>query len=262
MADYVVLLKATPEVRMLNDLRLRDGQPDLSTAPFHASFFDSYALEAAVCQKERENTGGQVITVTVGDAALAEQHIRKALACGADRAVLVSDPALKSQAVGDSGLVARVLAAAIQKKAPNFGLIFCGSQSEDAYAGCIGPMVAEYLGIPQLTFVDKLDIGKDSLTAERSREGGSERVTMPRGPVLLSVTNSLKEPRFANIMGIQKARTKPLEKLTLADLGMTAAPRVQVSYAPPPARQDPCQYLGSGLTYESLAERVRKVTGA
>jgi electron transfer flavoprotein beta subunit len=265
MADSVVLLKPTPDVRMLGELRLKDGKPDFPAVK--PSFLDLYALEAAVTQKENALKAGvqsgQVVTVSLMDGTLVEKIARDGLARGADRAVVVSDPALAGQyAVGDSGLVARVLVAAIRKKVPEYEFIFCGSQSEDGYAGSVGPMVAEYLGIPQLTFVDKLDIGTDAITAERSREGGLERVVTPRGRMLFSVTNSLKDPRFASMQGIMRSRSKPIERLTLADLGVTAAPSVDISYAKPPERSDACQYVGSGVTYEGVAARILKGAGA
>jgi len=175
------------------------------------SKWDENALEAAVQLKEA-GTASEVVVVTVGPESAGET-LRKAMAMGADRAVHVLDPAADGS---DSLGVARVLAALGAKEKPD--LILAGLQAQDTDMGGVGPMTAELMGIPCLSNVTKIEGTGPTLTIHRRGDQGREVIAVTL-PALITANDSLNQPRLASLKGIMMAKKKPMDTLTLENLG-------------------------------------------
>jgi electron transfer flavoprotein beta subunit len=175
---------------------------------------DEYAIEEAL--RLREAHGGEVVVLTMGPASAAES-IRKALSMGPDSALHVLDDALHgSCAVATS----KVLAAAVRRCQPD--IVICGAESTDGRVQVIPHMLAERLGIAALTGARKLTVDGSTLTVERQTEEGYEVVTAAT-PAVVSVWDTINEPRYPSFKGILAAKKKPVQTLSLADLGIAAA---------------------------------------
>jgi electron transfer flavoprotein beta subunit len=161
----------------------------------------------------KEAHGGEVVLVSMGPER-AKDAIRKGLSMGADRAVLVSDPAL---AGADALTTAKVLAAAIRKEEPD--LVICGTESYDGSTGMVPPMLAELLGFPQLTFAKKVEVDGSTIKVHR-QTGDGYQVVEAAAPALISVTAAIAEPRYASLKGIMAARSKEIKQVALGELGL------------------------------------------
>ena len=161
----------------------------------------------------KEAHGGEVVLVCVGPER-AKDAIRKGLSMGADRGVLVSDAAL---AGADALLTAKALAAAIKPEAPD--LVICGTESYDGSTGVVPPMLAELLGMPQLTFAKKVEIDGSTVKVHRQTADGYQIVEAP-SPALITVTAAIAEPRYASLKGIMAARSKEIKQVSLGDLSV------------------------------------------
>jgi electron transfer flavoprotein beta subunit len=168
------------------------------------------------------------------------ESIRTALAMGADKGILVSDEALEGS---DSLAVAKALAAAIKEL--DYDLIFSGQRGVDDDMGVVGANIAEFLDIPQLSVIDKVEVAEDgkSVKVNRPIEGSILVIESPL-PALITTQKGLNEPRYASLPGIMKAKKKPFDEKTLSDLGLDAAEfgegerKVKVlKITPPPARE-------------------------
>ena len=173
---------------------------------------DEFAVEAAL--QLVETHGGEVTLVSMGPE-VAASALRKAFSMGAGAGLLVTDPSLRG---ADALATARVLAAAI-KRAP-FDLVLAGVESTDGYTGTLPVTVAELLGIPSATFARKVELDDGGLRVERQTEAGYDVVATPL-PALVTVTGSSAEARYPTLKGIMAAKSKPLEQLLLADLGLS-----------------------------------------
>ena len=140
--------------------------------------------------------------------------VRKALAMGADEAVLVSDAGLEGSDVAGT---AHALAAAIKKI--GFDLVLCGTQSTDAGTGELPGMLAEYLGVAGLTYARKVEVDGSVLRAERETENGYQRVSVQL-PALAGVTKAVAQPRYPSLKGIMGAKKKTIASFALADLAL------------------------------------------
>jgi len=209
--NIVVCMKETPdttvEKRFTADMRLDRGVQAIINP------FDEYTIEEGLRQQEK--LGGEVTVLCMGPAS-ATDSLRRALAMGADRGVLVSDLALGgSDAIG----TARVLAAALKKL--GYDLALFGSAAADAYGGVVPAAVAELLGVPLLSYATQLTIEGGSAKIQRQAEVGYTVVEAPM-PALVSVTKAINEPRYPSMKGIMQSKKKPIDTLTLADLGLDA----------------------------------------
>ena len=175
---------------------------------------DEYAVEAGL--QAVEANGGEVTLVSMGPE-IAMGAVRKGLSMGAHKGVLVTDPALRG---ADTLATARVLAAAISREP--FDLVLTGSESTDGYTGTLPMAVAGLLGIPSLTFARKLELAEGTARIERQTDLGYD-VLESALPALVSVTGAAAEPRYATLKGIMSSKSKPVDQLTLADLGLSAA---------------------------------------
>jgi len=177
--------------------------------------WDAFALEEALAIRDAGGEG-EVVALTVGDREAGEVLL-SALAKGADRGVRIWDDALEG---ADPLTVARVLAAAVEREAPD--LVLCGVQSSDAVNGATGIALAGLLDLPHVAVVKSLDYDASSATAtvERELEGGLVEVLRVRTPALLTIQTGINQPRYATLRAIKQAREKPLAVEGLAALGL------------------------------------------
>lgn len=225
----VALVKYTPELtadpRFAPDLTL-----DRAAVPGRLSELDEYTAEQAIRLAEAEDSS--VTFLTMGpDGAL--DALRKALAMGGDAGVLVTDPALHG---ADALATSRVLAAAIERI--GFDLVVTGMGSTDAGMGVLAAMLAERLGVAQISYARSVSVEGGEVHIERESDHAVERLAGPL-PAVVSVTDRSGEPRYPSFKGIMAAKKKPVETLTLDDLGVTSAPASTTVLAatPRPARQ-------------------------
>lgn len=163
-----------------------------------------------------EASGGEVTVVSMGpDDAVAA--VQRALAMGAHRGVLVTDPRLKG---ADALVTARVLAAAIREQ--TFDLVVAGVESADGYTGTMPATMAELLDLPSVTIARKVDLDGDGLRVERQTEGGYDVLTCPL-PAVVTLTLGANEPRYPSLKGIMQAKQKPIDRRSLDDLGLADA---------------------------------------
>ena len=221
--------------------------------------FDEYAVEAALQLRDAAGDGSTVTIVAMTPASNKE-IVRKALAMGADDAVMLSDDAF---AGSDLWGTATALASAIKALSPD--LVLTGTQSTDAISGDLPGMLAEKLGLPGLTYARKIEIAEGRVRVERETETGYQKLSAPL-PALVSITKSANEPRYPSLKGIMGAKKKEIALRSAADLGVatagSAGAKTQlVDVATPPARAagkvvqaaDPA--AGAQLIVDFLKER-------
>ena len=212
---------------------------------------DAYALDAGLQLKEAH--GGEVVALCAGPARVA-QTIREALAKGADRAIHIQheDPAAL-----DPLATARLLAAALRCEAPD--LILTGLQSDDLGYGQTGAILAELLGLPHATLVMHVEKRDGGIRVKRELEDGwFQHVEMPL-PALLAIQSGIGKLRYATLMGIKKAKTKEVRRVTAADLGvapLAASVTVDRLYFPHHTRR---AQLFAGNPHEAAAQLVEKL---
>jgi electron transfer flavoprotein beta subunit len=205
--------------------------------------FDEIGVEEAVRLREK-GIATEIIAVSLG-VAQCQETLRTALAMGADRAILVqTDAELQPLAV------AKLLKALVDREAPQ--LVILGKQAIDDDSNQTGQMLAALLGWPQATYASKLEIDAGVATVTREVDGGLETLALDL-PAVVTTDLRLNEPRYASLPNIMKAKKKPLETITPADLGVDAAPRLTtVSVAEPPKRQ-------GGVKVADIATLVQKL---
>ena len=214
--NILVCLKQVPDTE--SQIQVTPGGKSINTdgIKWVMNPYDEYGVEEALRLKEKH--GGEVTVIGVGPQRVTET-IRTALAMGVDKGVLVDDPLIEGS---DSFATAKVLAAVI--KDLDYNLIFCCKQGVDHDCGVVGSCLAELLDIPQISVVIKVEVSDDgsNLKAHREVEGGS-LVVQATLPALLTTQKGLNEPRYASLPGIMKAKKKPLDVKTIADLGLDAS---------------------------------------
>jgi electron transfer flavoprotein beta subunit len=229
----VVCVKQVPDTEVERSLVPGQGTLDRESADGVINSLDEYAIEESL--KIAEAQGGEVTILSMGPGK-ATDSIRKALSMGAADAVHVTDDAL---AGSDALATSLVLAEALKRD--GFDLVVFGSESTDARTGMVPAMVAERLGLPQLTLAAKVDIDGTSVTVRRMSDDGYAVVTGSL-PAVVSVVEKINEPRYPTFKGIMAAKKKPVQTLALSDLGLDpgavglggAASRVEDFAARPP----------------------------
>ncbi|HJQ44753.1 MAG TPA: electron transfer flavoprotein subunit beta/FixA family protein [Amycolatopsis sp.] len=236
MTKIVVLVKQVPDTYSERKLSDADHTLDRESADAVLDEINEKAVEEAL--KIKEAGEGEVTVISVGPDR-ATDAIRKALSMGADKAIHVSDAALHGS---DVIATAKVLAAAIGK-VEGYDLIIAGNEASDGRSGAIPAILAETLGLPQLTYVRELTVDGGTIKASRETDDGLTRLEASL-PALVSVTEKINEPRYPSFKGIMAAKKKPVETLTVADLGVDAgevglanAASTVVEAAPKPPRQ-------------------------
>ncbi len=223
---------------------------DESDAEFEINEPDAYALEEALQLKDQY--GGEVIALCAGPER-AGSIIREALAKGADRAIHIECDDLAGL---DTLGVAQRLAAAVKTESPD--LILTGLQSDDLGQGQTGVVMAELLDIPHSTIIMHAEVDGQTMKVKRELEDGwFQQIEMPL-PALLTIQSGIHRLRYATLMGIKKAKTKEVKKLTPAELGEApqAAVAVERVYAPEKTKQT---QLLKGSPEEMAAQLVEKL---
>jgi len=211
---------------------------------------DAFALEEGLRLKEKH--GGEVVVVGAGPARAASA-IREALAKGADRAIHVEDVSLDRL---DSFTTARALAAAIRTEP--FDLVLTGLQSDDLGYGQTGVILAELLNVPHATLIMEVQKLDGAVKVKRELEAGwFQYVEMPL-PALLTIQSGINKVRYATLMGIKKAKTKELKRLTPADLGLDLTPRQQIQRVYLPQKTKQTQIL-TGSPKEAATALIQKL---
>jgi electron transfer flavoprotein beta subunit len=225
------------------------------------SAYDQNALEVAL--QVREKVGGKITALSLGEPE-AQGAVKSAMGMGVDAGVLVSDPAL---AGSDSFGVAHVLAKAVRKiGAPD--LILTGFVSGDTGSKMVGPLLAEELGLPCLTFVSRIEVKDGKVIARRILEDGYELVEAPLPLVVSIVSDDSNVPRYSKLKDIMAAARKTVPVWKGADLGVeaervgAAAHRVRLADVTIPERESRCEFIAGETPAEQaerLAERLREL---
>ncbi len=211
---------------------------------------DAYALEAGLQLKEKH--GGEVIALCAGPARAA-QTIREALAKGADRAIHIEEDDLGSW---DPLAAAKLLAAALRAETPD--LVLTGLQSDDFGYGQTGVIMAELLGMPHATIVMEVEKQDGGIRVKRELENGwFQHVEMPL-PALLTIQSGISKLRYATLMGIKKAKTREIKRVTAADLGAAAKASISLDRIYMPERTKRTQ-LFEGDAKQAAARLVEKL---
>jgi electron transfer flavoprotein beta subunit len=234
--NIVVLVKQVPDTWSERKLTDSDHTLDRESADAVLDEINERAVEEALLIKEAQ--GGEVTVVAMGPDR-ATDAIRKALSMGADKAVHLSDAALHGS---DAVQTARALAKVVGT-IESVDLVIAGDVSTDGGVGAVPAMVAELLGLPQLTFARKVEIDGSTVKVERETDAGVVHLEAA-APAVVSVTEKINEPRYPSFKGIMAAKKKPVSVLSLADAGIEAsevglaqAGSTVVSSAPKPPKE-------------------------
>ncbi|MFT4711766.1 MAG: electron transfer flavoprotein beta subunit [Candidatus Azotimanducaceae bacterium] len=226
-------------VRVLSD----NTGVDLNNVKMSINPFDEIAIEEAVRLREAGKVE-EVVVVSVG-ASNCQEQIRTALALGADRGVLVETDE-EMQPLG----IAKCLKAVVDKEAPK--LIITGKQAIDGDNSQTGQMLAALAGFGQATFASVLELDDDIATVTREVDGGLETISV-KLPAVVTTDLRLNEPRYASLPNIMKAKKKPIDVFTPADLGVDVTPRIKTLKVTPPAERK------AGVIVETVEELVDKL---
>jgi electron transfer flavoprotein beta subunit len=212
--NIVVLMKQVPDTAAELKLNPADNTLDRDGSDAVINYIDEYAIEEALQIKEAH--GGEVTILTMGPERSTES-IRKALSMGADKGVQITDDALKgSCAIATAKVLAKALATL------EFDLVIAGSEATDTRLSVVPALVAEAAGLPQLTAARKVTVDGGSVSIERVTDSGYD-VVQASTPAVLSVIEKINEPRYPSFKGIMAAKSKPVQQLSLSDLGIDAS---------------------------------------
>jgi electron transfer flavoprotein beta subunit len=223
---------------------------DESDLTFEINEPDAYALEAGLQLKEKH--GGELVVLTVGPPR-ATQSIREALAKGADRAIHVEE---ENPGQYDTLGIAHLMAKAIASEKPD--LILTGLQSDDLGNGQTGVVLAEMLGLPHETIIMQVEKLDGSIRVKRELEDGwFQQIEMPL-PALLTIQSGISKLRYATLMGIKKAKSKEIRRITAAELGAAPARSVEITRLYPPQKTKQTEML-EGSPREAAAKLVERL---
>ncbi len=241
-----VCVKAVPDAVAGRRIDAGTNRLDRS-AELAISEFDTYAVEEALRLKEAVGDG-EVVVISMGPEK-AMDALRKALAMGADRAVLVTDSAL---AGSDLLGTAKALAGAIEKESAD--LVLFGQQSADGGGACLWSAVAERLRRPVISQVSELVHEGGSVTGKRQTEFGYDTIRAPL-PAVIAVSDAINTPRYPSLKGIMGAKKKPQDTLAAGDVGGSAgAGTTVVALSPPPPRGEARKIEDDGSAAEKIVE--------
>ena len=216
---------------------------DLANVKMSMNPFCEIGVEEAVRLKE-QGVATEIVAVSIGPAA-AQEQLRTALALGVDRAILVES----AEELG-SLAVAKILKAVVDKEQPQ--IIMLGKQAIDSDNNQTGQMLGALTGYAQGTFASKVELAGDKLNVTREVDGGLETVALNL-PAIVTTDLRLNEPRYASLPNIMKAKKKPLETLSAADLGVSTASTVTTLKVAAPAARS------AGIKVKDVAELVEKL---
>ena len=246
-----VLVKEVPDTYGDRKLNLETGLAERGAGDVVLDEITERALEVALSHADK-NEGTEVVAVTMAPAG-STASVRRALAIGAGSAVPIADEQL---AGADLGLTAETLAAAIRRGEPD--LVITGNLSTDGSGGVMAAMLAEHLGWAHATALTTVEITADGITGTRGADAGAQSISASL-PAVISITEALPDARFPNFKGIMAAKKKPLDVLTLDDLGVSAdpaaAPRtIMTSVAEKPPRAAGVKIVDDGDAADKLVE--------
>ncbi len=231
--DYNVKIRVKPD----------HSDVDLTNVKMAMNPFCEIAVEEAVRLKEK-GVASEIVAVTVGPKA-AQEQLRTALALGADRAIHV-----QTEAPVESLAAAKVLAKVVEEEQP--GLVILGKQAIDSDNNQVGQMLAALAGLPQGTFASEVVVDGDKLQVTREIDGGLQTVELSL-PAIVTTDLRLNEPRYAKLPDIMKAKKKPLDVKSPADLGVEITSGVTLLKVEPPAERQ------AGIKVGSVDELVDKL---
>jgi electron transfer flavoprotein beta subunit len=246
--NIVVCVKQVPDTEALIKVKADGSGIDEGGIKWVMNPYDEFGVEEAL--KLKEKNGGDVTIVSVGPARALET-IRTALAMGAEKGIHINDPALEG---ADAYTTASALAAAI-KEIPH-DIVFCGMRAIDDDAGQVGSILAELLGIPQVTVVTKLEVADGKATAVKAIEG-AQLVIETSLPCVITAAKGLNEPRYASLPGIMKAKKKPVDVKDAAALGISVAAKAKIVKMMPPPERAPGKIVGGEEAAEKAAQLVK-----
>jgi electron transfer flavoprotein beta subunit len=241
-----VCVKAVPDAATGRRLDPSTNRLDRSRE-LTISDWDGYPIEEALRLKEAQGEG-EVVVVSMGPER-AMDALRKALAMGADRAVLVSDASLEG---ADLLVTAKALAGAVEREAPD--VVLFGQQSADGGGACLWAAVAEVLEHPVVSQVSELTIEGESLSGKRQTEYGYDTIRAPL-PCVVAVADSINTPRYPSLKGIMGAKKKPQETLAAGEVGgATSSATTVIALNPPPPRGEAQKIDDDGTGAEKIVE--------
>src|SRR3984885_12437155 len=214
--NIVVCVKQVPDTGFERKLKPGDSTLDRASVDGLINELDGYAIEEGLRIAEARREAGEDAEVTILSMGpqKAADTIRKALSMGADKAIhLLDDGLAGSDALSTSYALAKILADT------GFDLVICGSESTDARMGVLAAMLAERLGVPQLSLASQVETDGSKISIRRQADYGYDTVEATL-PAVVSVVEKINEPRYPSFKGIMAAKKKPVEILSLADLGM------------------------------------------
>jgi electron transfer flavoprotein beta subunit len=216
------ILVAVKQVATLDeDFEIRSDGQDVEEdfLLYDLNEWDDFSLEEAMKIKEASDSEVEVVVVSVGPDRV-DESLRKCLAKGADRAIRVWDDAIEGS---DSIVIGRILAAVAKKEAPD--MVFAGVQSSDQAYAATGISTAAYLNWPHAAVVADLQYqpGSNSAVIRRELEGGMLQQVSIHCPAVLTIQLGINKPRYASLRGIKQASSKPIEEMSLVDMGLSAA---------------------------------------
>lgn len=250
--NIVVLAKQVPDPEAIVSIGVGGTKLEIEQK-FAVNLFDEFAIEEALRIKEKHTGKVRVITLGGGKAT---EVIRTGIAMGADEALLLEDADFLD---GDGYATALALSKAVSKEP--FDIILCGKQAIDDDRGEVGQMVAQFLDLPHVGGVVKLDIADGKATAECAIEGGKEVVEVEL-PAVFTAQKGLNEPRVPLITGLMKAMKVQIPKVKLADLGLSAeqvglkGSKVKIEKYLPPKKRASVQFIPGGAS-QAAVEAVR-----
>ena len=232
-------------------VRVKSDESGVETANVKMSVnpFDEIAVEEAVRLKEAGNAD-EIVVVTIG-VTQAQEQLRTALAMGADRAIHVI-----TEEVTEPLAVAKALKNIVEKESPD--LVILGKQAIDDDCNQTGQMLAALLGWAQGTFASKVEIANDTVNVTREVDGGLEAVGL-KTPAIITTDLRLNEPRYASLPNIMKAKKKPIDQMTPADLGVDFSPRVKTLKVVEPAKREAGEKVDSVDTLIDKLKNEAKV---
>jgi electron transfer flavoprotein beta subunit len=223
---------------------------DLANVKMSMNPFDEIAVEEAIRMKEAGKVS-EIVAVSIG-VKQNQETLRTALAMGADRAILV-------EATDDVHTdieplaVAKILKAIVDEEQP--GLVICGKQAIDNDMNATGQMLSALLGWSQATFASEVGVDGDAAVVTREVDGGLQTIKVAM-PAVITVDLRLNEPRYASLPNIMKAKRKPLDAKTAADLGVDVTPRLEIVTTGEPAERAAGIKVGS---VDELVEKLKEV---
>ncbi|MGB9629924.1 MAG: electron transfer flavoprotein subunit beta/FixA family protein [Thermodesulfobacteriota bacterium] len=212
--NIIVCIKRVPETADADVIIDKSGKDiEKGGLAFDLNEWDSYAIEEAILLKEK--LGGTVTVLSMGGEE-SNESLRKCLAMGADEAIRLTDPAFEGS---DGYVTARILSEVIRNLP--YDLILTGTQAEDDGYGQVGVVLAELLGIPHASVVNRIEVQDKKVKVHRELEGGLEEVFEIDLPALLTIQTGINEPRYVSIMGIRKVAKKEIKTYGASDLNLS-----------------------------------------